>query len=207
MWERNICSHICVLWEGIEIIFFAFVDKVELRQKLLQQRKSMAVSEWRQKSDRIIEHLLSSSLFTQAKTILAYFSFRQEPDLSPLFTDTSYIWGFPRCVGKSLYWHKLTQSDAVVKGAYGITEPRADNPMVNPEEVDLILVPTVACDYQGYRLGYGGGYYDRLLSSPMWQDTPTIGIVFDFAYLPQLPIEPWDMRLTSVCTERGMRVV
>ncbi len=189
------------------VIYFALVDKVELRQKLLQQRKSMAVSEWRQKSDRITKNLLSSSLFTQARTILAYFSFRQEPDLSSLFADTSYNWGFPRCVGKSLHWHQVTQYDSVTTGAYGITEPHAENPIVNPEEVDLILVPTVACDYQGYRLGYGGGYYDRLLSSPMWQDKPTIGIVFDFAYLPQLPIEPWDMQLTGICTEMDIRIV
>ncbi len=185
----------------------ALVDKVELRQNLLQQRKSMPVSEWQQKSDRITEHLLSSSLFTEAKTILAYFSFRQEPDLSSLFTHARYSWGFPRCVGKSLHWHQVTQHDSLTTGAYGITEPHAENPRVNPEEVDLILVPTVACDYQGYRLGYGGGYYDRLLSSPIWQDKPTIGIVFDFAYVPQLPIEPWDMQLTSICTEIEIRII
>jgi 5-formyltetrahydrofolate cyclo-ligase len=183
------------------------VDKVKLRQNLLQQRQLMTVLEWRQKSDRITAHLQSSPLFTQAKTVLAYFSFRQEPDLRSLFANTSYNWGFPRCVGKSLHWHQVTQNDSVKTGAYGITEPHPDNPTINPQAVDLILVPTVACDYQGYRLGYGGGYYDRLLSSPLWQDKPTIGIVFDFAYLPQLPIEPWDMRLTSICTEMGMRIV
>ncbi|MHC5824929.1 MAG: 5-formyltetrahydrofolate cyclo-ligase, partial [Nostoc sp.] len=61
--------------------------------------------------------------------------------------------------------------------------------------------PSVACDYQGYRLGYGGGYYDRLLSLPQWQTKPTIGIVFDFAYLSQIPIESWDKPLQAVCTE------
>ena len=188
------------------LIYCALVDKVKLRQKLLQQRKSMLVSEWQHKSDRIAEHLQSSSLFTGAKTVLAYFSFRQEPDLSSLFVDSNYIWGFPRCVEKSLHWHKVTQSDSITKGSYGIMEPNTDSPQIEPGEVDLILVPTVACDYQGYRLGYGGGYYDRLLSSPLWQGKTTIGIVFDFAYLSKLPIEPWDIRLSGICTEIGLHM-
>jgi 5-formyltetrahydrofolate cyclo-ligase len=177
------------------------VDKALLRRTLLKTRQSIPVSEWRERSDRICDHLQTSVLFTQAKTILGYFSFRQEPDLSPLFADTRYRWGFPRCVGKSLYWHLWKPNDSVQIGAYGITEPHDDAPTIEPNDVDLILVPSVACDYQGYRLGYGGGYYDRLLSSPDWLAKPTIGIVFDFAYLPQIPLEHWDKPLNLVCTE------
>ncbi|MDJ0735179.1 MAG: 5-formyltetrahydrofolate cyclo-ligase [Nostocaceae cyanobacterium] len=183
------------------------MNKAELRQNLLKQRKSMAQEDWRQKSDRITQHLYSSPLFNQAQTILAYFSFQKEPDLSPLFTDDRFQWGFPRCVGKSLHWHIMTPNESVEIGKYGIREPHGDAPVVNSEAVDLILVPTVACDYQGYRLGYGGGYYDRLLSSPEWVNKVTIGIAFDFAYLPQLPVEPWDRRLQGVCTESGFKMV
>ncbi|WP_414585482.1 5-formyltetrahydrofolate cyclo-ligase [Scytonema sp. PCC 10023] len=180
------------------------LEKKELRKSLLKTRHSMSVAEWKQKSDRICTHLLTSPLFNQAKTILAYFSFRQEPDLSLLFTDTSHRWGFPRCVGQSLFWHIWTHKDSVITGSYGITEPQPDAPIVAPDQVDLILIPCVACDYQGYRLGYGGGYYDRMLSSPEWANKPTIGIVFEFAYLPKLPVEPWDKRLQGVCTEFGL---
>ncbi|MCG6136361.1 MAG: 5-formyltetrahydrofolate cyclo-ligase [Nostoc sp. LLA-1] len=177
------------------------MQKVELRRTIIKQRQSMSVEEWREKSDRICENLQKSTLFTQAKTILAYFSFRQEPDLGALFTNSQYRWGFPRCVGKSLNWHIWQPQDSLQTGAYGITEPHAHAPTINPQEVDLILVPSVACDYQGYRLGYGGGYYDRLLSSPEWSHKPTIGIIFNFAYLPQLPIETWDQPLQAVVTE------
>jgi 5-formyltetrahydrofolate cyclo-ligase len=85
-------------------------------------------------------------------------------------------------------------------------EPLPNSPTLQPVEVDLILVPAVACDYQGYRLGYGGGYYDRLLSSPEWASKPTIGVLFDFAYLPQLPTDTWDIQLHGVCTETGLRI-
>ncbi|WGV28852.1 5-formyltetrahydrofolate cyclo-ligase [Halotia branconii] len=180
------------------------MEKTQLRRSLLARRQSMSILEWREKSDRICAHLQTSSLFTQAKTILAYFSFRQEPDISLLFAQTKYRWGFPRCVDNSLSWHLWTSNDSLQIGTYGIVEPHPTAPILNPEEVDLILIPSVACDYQGYRLGYGGGYYDRLLVAADWQNKSTIGIVFDFAYLPELPIDPWDKPLKFVCTETGL---
>lgn len=188
------------------------MEKAELRRMLLKTRKSLTKEEWKEKSDRICFHLQSSPLFTQAKTVLAYFSFRQEPDLNTLFINNHHCWGFPRCVGDTLYWHIIelqnfteTRNFASLQiGAYGILEPLPNTPTLQPEAVDLILVPAVACDEQGYRLGYGGGYYDRLLSSPAWASKLAIGIVFEFAYLPQLPTNSWDVQLHGVCTENGL---
>lgn len=180
-------------------------EKVELRRNLIKQRQSLAEQEWREKSQDICTNLSNSQLFRQAKTVLAYFSFRQEPDLSFLFSDNTKIWGFPRCVDKSLEWHIWTPQTEIISGKYGISEPHPDASIINYHQVDLILVPCVACDYQDYRLGYGGGYYDRLLSSPNWESIPTIGVVFDFAYLPQLPVETWDKKLDFICTEIGLK--
>ncbi len=177
------------------------LNKIELRRYLLKTRQSLTKEEWQQKSDRIVSSLQKISLFNQSQTILAYFSFRQEPDISSLFHNFQKNWGFPRCVGKSLLWHFWKTEYQLTTGKYGITEPHPDAPMISPEEVDLIIVPCVGCDRQKYRLGYGGGYYDRLLSSPEWSKIPTIGIVFDFAYLPQLPIETLDQALDFVVTE------
>ncbi len=166
----------------------------------------MPEGEWREKSDRICHHLQASPQFRQAQTILAYFSIRQEPELSLLFKDSQKLWGFPRCVDKSLLWHSWQPVQDLQKGDYGIFEPKADSPTLLPEQVDLILVPAVACDKPGYRLGYGGGFYDRMLGLPEWATKPTIGIIFKFAELPELPIDEWDVKLHGVCTESGLRM-
>ena len=176
------------------------LDKVKLRQSILQQRRSLSVTQWQQKSAAICDRLQAFSLFAEAKTVLAYFSFRQEPNLELLFS-ADKCWGFPRCEKTALIWHSWQPGDTLGTSKYGTLEPLANALLVEPSTVDLILVPTVACDRQGYRLGYGGGFYDRLLSSPQWSQIPTVGIVYDFAYLPQLPIEPWDIQLDYVCTE------
>ncbi len=105
-----------------------------------------------------------------------------------------------------MVWHEClpTNPEHLQTGPYGIQEPLPSLPTLGPEEVDLILVPAVACDYRGFRVGYGGGFYDRLFSRTEWADTPTIGIVFDFAYLAQVPADPWDCPVQAVCTERGL---
>ncbi len=181
------------------------LEKAQLRLKLLKQRKSLSQAEWQEKSNRLCTHLQSSDLFRQSSTILAYFSFRQEPDLSPLFTDKSHEWGLPRCVNKQLVWHRYCVGDPLKSGKYGILEPLADAPILQADQVDLILVPSVGCDCAGYRLGYGGGFYDRLLSLPEWQSKLTLGILFDLGDLLPLPIASWDKPLQGVCTEVGLR--
>ena len=185
--------------------------KKELRSSLLKKRQSMSETEWREKSDRLCHHLQNFSLFQKSQTVLAYFSFRQEVDLSLLFNNhrentifSIKKWGFPRCVKKSLSWHIWQPENYLQKGKYGILEPESNAPLLHSSEVDLILIPAIACDLNDYRLGYGGGFYDRMLSSEEWGSKPTIGIVFEFAYLQQLPIDPWDKPLTAVCTENGV---
>jgi 5-formyltetrahydrofolate cyclo-ligase len=88
--------------------------------------------------------------FQTARCILAYCSFRNEPDLSPLMDHRRY-WGLPRCVGKQMVWHQWLGPQSLQTGKYGITEPVAIAPEIHPDRVDLILVPAVACDVTGYR--------------------------------------------------------
>jgi 5-formyltetrahydrofolate cyclo-ligase len=181
-------------------------EKAQLRQTLLKKRVAMSVEQWQHQSLRLCEHLLASPLLQSAtsKRVLIYISTRKEPDLSPLLKLPNLTWGLPRCEGNQLQWHDWSSASPaqLIQGRYGIWEPHADLPQLQPETIDLILVPAVACDHQGYRLGYGGGFYDRCLGQPAWQHIPTVGIVFDFAYVPQLPHADWDVPLQAVCTEQ-----
>ena len=178
--------------------------KNTLRRQLIQQRTALPIDVWRTQSDRICDRLSNCSQFMRAQTILAYQSCRQEPSLDYLFTHTNKQWGLPRCVGQDLQWHCWQPSEPMVIGAYNILEPSSELPLIEPASVDLMLVPAVAIDRSGFRLGYGGGYYDRLRANPVWRRIPTIGIVFDFAYVDILPIESWDLPLDAVCTEFGL---
>jgi 5-formyltetrahydrofolate cyclo-ligase len=176
--------------------------KSQLRQKLLADRRSLTPDQWRTKSQQICQHL--QTFLGEARTILAYSSYRQEPDLSYLITHRSQRWGMPRCVGSRLDWHHYDDNWPLQVGSYGILEPRDRAPRIHPGEVDLLIIPCVACDRAGYRLGYGGGFYDRLLAELAWQNIPTIGVTFDLGYVDSLPIDPWDQPLGRVCTEYGL---
>ena len=180
-------------------------QKVELRRSLLRARQGMHPDQWREKSDRLCHHVQQWQPFQEARTVLAFFSARQEPDLMPLF-HLPKRWAFPRCEDQAMIWHEWSPRSRypLQTGSFGISEPHPLSPTITPQQVDVILVPAIACDVRGYRLGYGGGYYDRMLSNPLWSGIPTVGIVFELARLPQLPHAPWDRRLGNICTEVGV---
>jgi len=186
------------------------VEKKRLRQELLQKRQALSTQQWEDKSQAICQYLAHylqhSALVPSGGVVLSYFYFRQEPNLDPLFELEDYRWGVPRCVGNQLSWHCWQPGDELVKSRYGIREPREDALICSPETVNLIFVPAVACDRHGYRLGYGGGFYDRLFHESQWQEIPKIGIIFDLALVPELPVDSWDVPLDGVCTEQGWQV-
>ena len=178
-------------------------EKADLRRRLISARQAIPPHLWRQKSDRICAHLQSWPEFQSARCILAYWSFRNEPDLSPLM-GRHRQWGLPRCQEKNMIWHRWQGADFMKTGRFGIVEPLPQVPEIDPAQVDLILVPAVACDVRGHRLGYGGGFYDRMLSKPQWRRKPTIAIVFEYARVPSLPKDVWDRPMHGICTEKGL---
>ncbi len=180
------------------------LSKHSIRKSLLRHRQAILPQHLNRKSLEIVHNLRQCEWFQSAQTIFAYRSFRQEISLQTLYENTSHHrWGFPRCVEREMIWHHWTgqpASDFAI-GAYGIEEPQVSWPTLRT--ADLILVPMVACDRRGFRLGYGGGYYDRFLSASDRASTRTIGIVLDDFVLDQLPTDEWDQQLDAICTESG----
>jgi 5-formyltetrahydrofolate cyclo-ligase len=189
--------------------------KTNIRQQLLANRQNLSNSLHQQLSQKICQYLddfLGNQLVAN-KAVLGYHPYRQEPDLSSLLRNSKYQWGLPRCLppqnsgqdhARQLAWHRWQWGEPLVTNRYGIQEPAATLPLIDVAEVGVLIIPAVAIDQRGYRLGYGGGYFDRLLSQPHWQQVVTIGVVLDFAYVPILPIEEWDQPLTAICTESGL---
>jgi 5-formyltetrahydrofolate cyclo-ligase len=181
------------------------MSKQALRSELLKKRNKINQTNWQEKSEQICRNLELLDIFIKSKTICSYFSFRKEVDLLPLtINNLDKKWAFPRCVAQNLIWHWWTPKDELKKGNYGIREPDYNLPIITSQEVDLILIPSVACDIYGYRLGYGGGYYDRMLAQSSWKNIPTIGIIFECFYLSALPRDIWDIKLDYICTENGI---
>jgi 5-formyltetrahydrofolate cyclo-ligase len=176
--------------------------KKQLRKDLLTKRRQIPHEVWQQKSLAICDRLSNWQTFQQAQNILAFTSFRQEPDLSTLWQRfPKKNWGFARCIEKDLIWHQVVIADfsnQMQLGAFNILEPHPDLPLIDLANIDLILIPAVACDRQGYRLGYGGGFYDRWLPNSTGFKA---GVIFDEFYVDELPHDVWDVTLDVIFTE------
>jgi 5-formyltetrahydrofolate cyclo-ligase len=141
-----------------------------------------------------------------AGVVLSYRAFGNEVDLEGLFTvHPEMTWLTTRTnSGKRLTLHAF--SSATVKSRFGILEPSSDAPEVDPRLVDAVLVPGLAFDVTGVRLGYGAGYYDRLL--PRFRPgIPIIGVTRDALVVSKLPFEDHDVPVTHLATESGVRTL
>ena len=167
------------------------MTKFDIRKQIAASRPDFQTLE--KMSAAIIEKFQGSELFQQAKTVGAYIPLPDEVDITPLFQcleKTFYIPAFDEAISS----YRLAQwTDELKPGKFGIPEPA--NPVFAPEELDLIIVPGVAFDRTGNRIGRGGGFYDRLL--PQYHAV-RIGICFDFQCVENVPSEPHDCRMDVV---------
>jgi 5-formyltetrahydrofolate cyclo-ligase len=186
------------------------MTKAELRQELLRSRMAIPPALYQEYSDRLYGHLQKFLLdyIPPGQTILAYQPHSQEPDLGKLFQQHNYYqWGLPRCrPQRQLVWHLWQPEEPLIRNAYGLAEPLSTATPINLAETAAMLIPMVGFDRAGYRLGYGGGYFDRLLADSAWQRVLTIGVAFDLASVPKIPTNPWDRPLHKIFTESGMVV-
>jgi 5-formyltetrahydrofolate cyclo-ligase len=146
--------------------------------------------------------------FREARVALAYASFGSELDTRPLLRrvlDGGRRLVLPRVerAARRLALHEVRDLDDELRpGTWGIPEPVADRcPAVAPGEIDFVLVPGVAFDPHGGRVGHGGGYYDRLLGAWPRPVPPLVAVAFELQVLPAVPVYPTDRRVDLVVTE------
>lgn len=139
-----------------------------------------------------------------ARVVAVYAAQPAEADPSPFdrrWVAEGGVVVFPRVDGPGvLTFHRVDDPDALVPGFEDIREPAADTPTLPWEEVDLLVVPGVAFDDSGHRLGQGGGFYDRLLAR---EPRPfAVGLAYELQVVDRVPRDPHDMQVDAVITER-----
>ena len=171
------------------------LDKKQLRKKLIQMR--LTFDENQKQSHFIIEKLKKDVHFKQSKKIGIYLSYRNEVDTWKLIQEFKEKKEFyvPIVRGQEMYFTKY--KEPMQKNKYGILEPneKIEN---NKNKLDLMIVPLVGYNQDNYRLGYGGGYYDRYLKKYKGY---TIGLAYTFQYLKDYQPESFDIPLNQIITD------
>jgi 5-formyltetrahydrofolate cyclo-ligase len=183
------------------------MEKNHVRQNILAKRKALDAREAVQRSTRVHTMLETLSQWREAGSVAMYCSFRNEVDTRPLIVDLHQRGVqvlLPRCrqgTSGMMDFFQVRSGRDLIPGFQGILEPDTQRcPCVAAPKPDLVLVPGVAFDELGFRLGYGGGYYDRFLSRFSLR-ARSVGLAFDFQVVGRLPSEPWDVPVRWVVTE------
>lgn len=179
-------------------------EKKALRKKYKALRDSL-MEKASQHSLEICEKCAALTEFKKADTVLLYFAKGSEADIAPLAElgwKTGKTVGYPRCrEGGIMEFFSVSDFSDFEKGFYGIMEPKRDAPLC-PTINAVCFVPALSFDLDGYRLGYGGGYYDRFLSD--FSGT-TVGIAFEGCLAERLPREKFDKKTDYIITESRVK--
>lgn len=179
-------------------------EKLKLRKLYKQIRNGIAKEDIAEKSRVIAKKLLGMKEVANAETVFLYISFGSEVDtkdlICALLSQGKRV-AVPVCMdGGIMKAYEITDFGGLVPNRYGILEPNIQKSVFVPREsVDTVIVPGLAFDKSGYRLGYGGGYYDRYLDG---YDGNTIGIVFSDCCADNLPRLESDKAVNTVVTEK-----
>ncbi len=172
------------------------MDKDTIRKSIKQRKLSLCEAEKLAEAENVFLEIEMMERFLSAKSILLYYSLPDELPTHKFVKKWSAIKSvyLPRVVGSDLEVAKF--DDGITQGKYGIGEPVSAS--VSPSVIDLVIVPAVALDMQGNRLGRGKGFYDRLL--PQCVNAYKIGVALNCQLLPAVPVEPFDVTLDAVLT-------
>ncbi len=178
--------------------------KQQLRQQCRQTRKALGEQARTRASAAICVHIETWRIFQRSSVLLTYLPMRGEVDLTPLLTRyPDKRWLAPRILPEENHRMALHLYDPqrLARHEFGMLEPAADLPEVPPAEVQLVLTPGLAYDQRGWRLGYGGGYFDRFLQD---FEGVSLGVVYAALLLDDLPHGEFDVPMDWIVTEEGL---
>lgn len=187
------------------------VDKKRLRGEMIARRGGLDEAASVRASRGVLELVRTLPEWRAAREALVYWPLRGEVDVRPLVGE---LWArgcrvlMPRCrpdaPGEMDLACATCEAD-LAPGPFSLLEPDSDRcPSVTTCSPDLALIPGLCFDRRGYRLGFGGGYYDRLLASGSMGRPLLIGVCHSFQLVDKLPVQPWDMPVDIVCTEEEL---
>ncbi len=177
------------------------MTKEELRKNLREQRN--ALLDKTKKSQLIMKNIISSPVFQKSSVVMLYRSAKgevQTDELWQICKEQGKTCVFPKCVSKTEMIAVLAENEGDFSASkFGILEPNSDE-VFPKEQIDLIIVPAIAFDQQNYRMGYGGGYYDRYLAD---YNGDTVGLCFTQLLVESVLPNEWDIPVSLVVTEQG----
>ncbi|GFE57851.1 5-formyltetrahydrofolate cyclo-ligase [Geobacter sp. AOG1] len=180
------------------------MPKRNLRQQMLARRRCLDVAEYQAASLRVQRAFLSTSEFGRAAVLALYAPVHNEVDTS-LVLSTALDNGkkalYPVVTGSSLEFRLVTGNEDFQAGAFSIREPAVSCPVMAIGKADIIVVPGVAYDLTGHRIGYGKGFYDKALHQ-LEGEGHLVGFCFDFQVVEALKDEPHDVRMDLIITDR-----
>lgn len=193
------------------------MKKQQIRQQMRQQRECISSLDREEKSRNICSFLEQDEYFQHAKNILFFAPAFSEPNIFPLakkYLDKKDV-SFPRIYSSSNLAHqrsthnsirakKVTTLSELLPGSFGILEPNKNLPDFSSQELDLILLPALAIDKNGNRLGFGGGFYDRFLPT---LSAKKFAVIYDFQLIDSLPSEPHDIPVDAFVTEERIKKI
>lgn len=184
------------------------VDKSALRRQLLHSRHAVPQAEREAIHQAICQRVLSSEPYQNAGTIFAYWSTADEIDTHAIIAD-ALRQGKRVCVPKCMPGHRMEprqigSEEDLTEETFGIPEPGVHCAVIPPEEIQLCLVPALACDASGARLGYGGGFYDRFLpKTPAYR----MALCAQDRILEAIPVQEHDIRCNCIVTETEVMLI
>ncbi len=177
------------------------MDKKAFRREIGAKKRAMTIDEIESASLRLTEKFFATEEYKRANSIYAYLPYNQEirtwKIVERALQDGKRV-AVPKCYGEDMKFLWIEDLDHIAPGAFNIPEPIADEPEAD-DDTALILMPGLAFDPQGHRLGYGGGFYDRYLASH--HDHTLVALCYDFQMFDFIETEAHDIPVDLVISD------